>query len=146
MEKGNLNDLLKNDLMNNDVPMLVGKPGTGLVTQVQELIKDELKAHYFGVSCLQLATINDLTRAVMHATLYAAGQTGEITVLILDGIDHANSDITTAVLSLASKRKIENVTLPDNMRIVMVCGINEYDRVAELFHDDDNFIVYKIES
>ncbi len=134
---------IKNDIEINNVPMLVGKPGTGVITKLEEFIKNELNAHYFCFSCRMLISVDDLTMAINTICYHAKNHADETTVLVLDEINNVNDDIIKTVLSIATTRKINDTTLPDNLKIIMACNSYYYDEITNLIND--NIVVYKIE-
>lgn len=55
-----LKTLVMHDLANNQIPMLLGEPGIGKSSWVEDLAK-EMKTKSFTLACNQLADKSDLT-------------------------------------------------------------------------------------
>lgn len=125
-------------LETNLIPMLLGEPGIGKSSYLEALAK-KYKTKCFTLACNQLADKTDLTGARLipaekdgeykqvffpHATIqeaiqYAIDHPRQKPILFLDEINRTTSDVTSALLSLPTSRKIGHTELPKNLRIVI---------------------------
>lgn len=131
------------DLKAGIAPCLLGAPGIGKSTIIESLA-DETNTKLFKVACNQLATKEDLTgsrivelkdvqstnpadkftqimfpqTSIAEAIKYASEHSDENPILYLDEINRVSEDVTSACLSLVTDRRIGDVKLPDNLRIV----------------------------
>lgn len=121
------------------VPFLIGEVGIGKSTWIQESIADELCTKVFTLSCNELGDKTDLTgtRSIKdektgkykqyffpHATIadaiaYANENKRETPILFMDEINRTTADITSACLSIPTKRAIGNEDLPKNLKIIV---------------------------
>ena len=131
------------DLKAGIAPCLLGAPGIGKSTIIESLA-DETNTKLFKVACNQLATKEDLTgsrivelkevqstnpadkftqimfpqTSIAEAIKYASEHSDENPILYLDEINRVSEDVTSACLSLVTDRRIGDVKLPDNLRII----------------------------
>lgn len=127
-------DLIEDE---KSIPMLLGEVGIGKSSFFEALGK-ELNTQVFSLSCNQLADKADLTGArlvptddnkykqvffphetIMNAIKYAEENPRETPLLFLDEINRTTPDITSALLSIPTARKIGSVELPSNLRVVV---------------------------
>lgn len=133
-----LRPFMEADLKSNQTPALLGPPGIGKSSLVNDLARN-LQTKVFTLQVNQLADRADLTgvRAVQddvtkewkqvmfpHATIADAIQYGkdhpnETPILFLDEFNRATSDITSAILSLQTERRIGHHYLPKNLLLVV---------------------------
>lgn len=131
------------DLKAGIAPCLMGAPGIGKSTIIESLA-DETNTKLFKVACNQLATKEDLTgsrivelkdvdstnpadkftqimfpqTSIAESIKYASEHPDENPILYLDEINRVSEDVTSACLSLVTDRRIGDVKLPDNLRII----------------------------
>ena len=136
-------DVIKIDLDVNAVPALMGEPGIGKSSIIEDLAKS-LNTKAFTLACNQLADKADLTggrlvtsddgatwqqvfyphEVIQSSIKYAIENPRERPILFLDEINRSTSDVTSAALSLPTLRMIGSSRLPENLRIV-VAGNNK---------------------
>lgn len=127
-------DLIEDE---KSIPMLLGEVGIGKSSFFEALGK-ELNTQVFSLSCNQLADKADLTGArlvptddnkykqvffphetIMNAIKYAEENPRETPLLFLDEINRTTPDVTSALLSIPTARKIGSVKLPSNLRVAV---------------------------
>lgn len=127
-------DLIEDE---KSIPMLLGEVGIGKSSFFEALGK-ELNTQVFSLSCNQLADKADLTGArlvptddnkykqvffphetIMNAIKYAEENPRETPLLFLDEINRTTPDVTSALLSIPTARKIGSVELPSNLRVAI---------------------------
>lgn len=134
-----LTKIVTTNLKTNKVPMLVGEPAIGKSSWV-EALGEELGTKTFTLQCNELSEKADLTGArtipmddaktkfkqvffphadIMDAIEYARNNPDETPILFLDEINRTSSDLTSALLSIPTRRKIGNEELPENLRIII---------------------------
>lgn len=142
----NLIELVRTDLAIGQVPALMGEPGTGK-SSFFETLADLRGDKIFVVACNQLADKADLTGGrlvpnpnstgpenaymqvffphveIQAAVDWANEHPDENPILFLDEINRANSDITSAVLTLVTMRKLGLAKLPPNLQIAIAGNI-----------------------
>ena len=156
-------DLVKTDLANGQVPALMGRPGIGKSSFVEALATD-LGTQCWTLPCNQLADKSDLTGArlvptpdgqsyyqvffphqvVAEAIAYASANPNQEPILFFDEVNRAPSDVTSAVLTMITLRRLGKEKLPNNLRI-MIAG-NDQGNVTTL--DDaslSRFVMYRVE-
>lgn len=156
-------DVVETDLKTGAVPALMGEPGIGKSSFVEDLAK-RMGTRAFTLPCNQLADKADLTggrlvptadgksysqvfyphETIQDAIRYAEENPREDPLLFLDEINRSTSDVTSAALSLPTQRKIGSSVLPKNLKII-VAG-NDKGNVTML--DDasiSRFSLYHIE-
>ena len=140
------------------VPMLLGEPGIGKSSWT-EALAEAMHTKCFTLPCNQLGDVTDLTGARMvpvtetdkngnivetgkykqvffpHAIVtdaieYAQKHKREYPILFLDELNRTSSDITSALLSIPTLRRLGNADLPSNLR-VMVAG-NDKGNITSL--------------
>jgi hypothetical protein len=136
-------DVISVDLDMEIVPALMGEPGIGKSSFVEELARS-MNTKAFVLPCNQLADKADLTGArlvptadgksysqvfyphhvVQEAIEYALVNPRENPVLFLDEINRTTPDVTSAALTLVTLRRLGSVALPDNLRL-MIAGNNK---------------------
>lgn len=160
--------LVRNDIEEGLIPMLLGEPGIGKSSWLKHLA-ELMRTKCFVVACNQLADKADLTGGRLvpitdkntnaisdykqvfypHATIsdaitYANEHQRETPILFLDEINRATSDITSAALSIPTERAIGSKTLPNNLRVV-IAG-NDKGNVTTLDEASiSRFVLYKVE-
>lgn len=130
-------------IINNSkqVPMLLGEPGIGKSSWIEDLGK-KLHTKVFTLACNQLADKADLTGArlvpvetstgettyeqvfyphaiIRRAIAYAIENPHETPILFLDELNRTTPDVTSALLSIPTLRTIGNTDLPDNLRVII---------------------------
>lgn len=129
--------LLYADLQAGQTPALLGEPGIGKSALIEDLAR-EFKTQVFTLPVNQLADRADLTgvrmtqnedgdwgqsffphETIMSAIRYAEDNPDEFPILFLDEFNRASSDITSAILSFQTLRRIGTITFPDNLRLVV---------------------------
>lgn len=138
-----LSDVIAVDLDMEIVPALMGEPGIGKSSFVEELARS-MNTKAFVLPCNQLADKADLTGArlvptadgksysqvfyphhvVQEAIEYALANPRENPLLFLDEINRTTPDVTSAALTLVTLRRLGSVALPDNLRL-MIAGNNK---------------------
>lgn len=158
-----LNKIVTTNLNTNKVPMLVGEPAIGKSSWV-EALGEELGTKTFTLQCNELSEKADLTGArtipiddaktkfkqvffphadIMDAIEYARQNPDETPILFLDEINRTSSDLTSALLSIPTRRKIGNEELPTNLRIV-IAG-NDKGNVTTLDSASvSRFVIYTV--
>lgn len=146
-----LSNLLKSNtekiILSGSIPFYIGEPGCGKTSVAKEIATDLNCAGYFVLACNQLADRADLTGArlvpvkqpdgtetyaqryfphltIMNAIMCARENPAQLVLLVLDEINRTATDLTSALLSLATTREIGSEKLPDNLRI-MATGNNK---------------------
>jgi hypothetical protein len=161
----NLTTIVAADLEQSVVPALMGDPGIGKSSFVEALAAS-MSTRAFILPCNQLAAKEDLTGArlvpyertdgtqaykqvfyphavVQEAVDYATTHTSEHPILFLDEINRANSDVTSAILTLVTLRRMGQTDLPTNLRLV-VAG-NDTGNVSPLDEASlSRFAVYHV--
>lgn len=133
-----LNTLVDQLLATGSVPALMGEPGIGKSSFV-EALAEKNSTTCFTIAVNQLAEKADLTggrlvptpdgkdfaqaffphEEITAAIDYAEAHPQETPILFLDEINRAASDLTSAVLTLVTARKIGRKKLPHNLRLVV---------------------------
>lgn len=129
-------------IINNSkqVPMLLGEPGIGKSSWVEDLGR-KLHTKVFTLACNQLADKADLTGArlvpvetatgettyeqvfyphavIRRAISYAIENPHETPILFLDELNRTTPDVTSELLSIPTLRAIGNTDLPENLRVI----------------------------
>ena len=158
-----LNKIVTTNLNTNKVPMLVGEPAIGKSSWV-EALGEQLGTKTFTLQCNELSEKADLTGArtipiddaktkfkqvffphadIMDAIEYARQNPDETPILFLDEINRTSSDLTSALLSIPTRRKIGNEELPTNLRII-IAG-NDKGNVTTLDSASvSRFVIYTV--
>lgn len=139
-----------NALLNTgSIPFLNGEAGIGKSSWVMALA-EERNTQCFTTTCNQLGDKCDLTVAktvpipgtddymqkffpsamIQKAIDYAVAHPNEKPILFLDELNRTTSDITSALLSLATARMLGNVMLPDNL--LMIAAGNDKGNITPL--------------
>lgn len=144
-------------------PFLVGEPGIGKSSFV-ETMAEENGTRAFTLPCNQLGDKTDLTGArlianedgtdysqaffphevIKEAIEYALAHPDERPALFLDEINRASADITTAILTLITLRRMGRDKLPRNL--ILVAAGNDKGNVTSL--DDaslSRFFMFHVE-
>lgn len=150
------------DLASNQTPALMGKPGIGKSSLVEDLAR-EFKTKVFVLPVNQLGDRADLTgvratqdektgqwsqtafphSTIMQAIQYAIDHPNEHPILFMDEFNRASADITSAILSFQTLRSIGAVEFPNNLRMV-VAG-NDKGNVTSLDEASiSRFAVYHV--
>lgn len=141
-------NVLKKEFNSNNTPLLLGPPGIGKSSLIEDLAKD-MHTEIFTVPCNQLADKADLTgarlvpvtykeiidgkevevqdyeqkfyphTAINQAIHYAKEHPTETPILFMDEINRTTQDVTSACLSLVTSRSIGCRSLPSNLKIVL---------------------------
>lgn len=161
-----LNTCLKANLKAGTIPMLLGEPGIGKSSYLQDLAK-QLNTKCFTLACNQLGDRVDLTGARMvpketssgdpdymqvffphvvisEAIQYAQDNPNETPILFLDELNRTTPDITSALLSIPTLRSIGNRQLPDNLRVV-IAGNDKGNITALDEASISRFVKYNVE-
>jgi MoxR-like ATPase len=159
-------EFVKLDLEIGAVPALMGEPGIGKSSFVDDLAK-AMDTKAFVLACNQLADKADLTggrlvpfetssgetsykqvfyphEVIMDAIGYAEANPREWPILFLDEINRSTSDVTSAALSLPTLRRIGSVDLPKNLRI-MIAGNNKGNVTMLDEASLSRFAIYNVE-
>lgn len=133
-----LNKLVQQIIKTGGIPALMGEPGIGKSSFMEDLAY-QMGTKSFTVQCNLLADKADLTGGrlmkddangeyrmsffphedIMEAIEYAEANPREWPILFLDEINRTTSDVTSAALGLSTARKIGRKHLPDNLRIAV---------------------------
>ena len=151
------------DLQSGLSPMLLGEPGIGK-SSFMEAIGADFGTKVFTIPCNQLADRADLTGGRLlkddktntyaqhffpHATImeciqYAKDHPRENPILFLDEVNRASSDITSAILSFTTARRIGTIQFPDNVRFCLAG--NDKGNVTSLDEASiSRFSIYHVE-
>jgi hypothetical protein len=154
---------VKKDLEAGLSPMLLGEPGIGK-SSFMEAIGADFGTKVFTIPCNQLADRADLTGGRLlkddktgtyaqhffpHATImeciqYALDHKRENPILFLDEVNRASSDITSAILSFTTARRIGTIEFPDNVRFCLAG--NDKGNVTSLDEASiSRFSIYHVE-
>lgn len=147
--------VVRASILSNTVPMLLGAPGIGKSSMLRALSR-LLDAEVFSIQINQLADRSDLTGqridkekhtnqagdviersklsffphyTIQQAIDYAVENPNKLSIIFLDEINRASSDITSAALSLSTERTIGGQKFPENVRIV-AAGNDEGNVIA----------------
>lgn len=133
-----LNKTIINILKSDYTPMLLGEPGIGKSSYIENLAND-LNTKCFTLAANQLADKADLTGArpvpkddtnqewkqvffphscITDAIDYAKTHPDETPILFIDEMNRTSADVTSALLSLTTSRSIGSYHLPDNLKII----------------------------
>lgn len=158
-----LKTFVKKDLEAGLSPMLLGEPGIGK-SSFMEAIGADFGTKVFTIPCNQLADRADLTGGRLlkdektntyaqhffpHATImeciqYANDHKRENPILFLDEVNRASSDITSAILSFTTARRIGTIEFPDNVRFCLAG--NDKGNVTSLDEASiSRFSIYHVE-
>lgn len=152
--------VLEADLKAGLTPALLGEPGIGKSSLIEDLSKS-LKTKVFTLPVNQLADRADLTGVrmtqskdgnwqqeafphsiIMDSIQYAKTYPNENPILFLDEFNRASAEITSAILSFQTLRQIGGIKFPDNLRLI-VAG-NDKGNVTSLDTASiSRFSVYK---
>ena len=136
-----LTDLTRQALEVGATPALMGEPGIGKSSFVEDLAYS-MNTKAFVLPCNQLADKADLTGArlvpytkddgtesykqvfyphqvIQECIDYAEANPRERPLLFLDEINRTTSDVTSGALTLVTLRRMGHVKLPDNVRIII---------------------------
>lgn len=154
---------VKKDLEAGLSPMLLVEPGIGK-SSFMEAIGADFGTKVFTIPCNQLADRADLTGGRLlkddktgtyaqhffpHATImdciqYALDHKRENPILFLDEVNRASSDITSAILSFTTARRIGTIEFPDNVRFCLAG--NDKGNVTSLDEASiSRFSIYHVE-
>lgn len=158
-----LTTLVNTNLKNNIVPMLLGEPAIGKSSWV-ETLGETLGTKTFTLQCNELSEKSDLTGVrtipmddtgtkfkqvffphadIMDAIEYARNNPDETPILFFDEINRTSSDLTSALLSIPTRRKIGNEELPSNLRII-VAGNDKGNIVSLDTASTSRFTLYSV--
>lgn len=161
-----LTEIIRIDLEVGAVPALMGEPGVGKSSFVEALAMS-MDTKAFTLPANMLADKSDLTGArlvpyenaqgetdykqvfyphevVREAIDYALANPREWPILFIDEINRTQADVTSALLSLPTARKIGNVKLPSNLRL-MIAGNDKGNVVALDDASISRFSIYHVE-
>lgn len=154
---------VKADINSGKIPMLLGEPGIGKSSWLENLGM-LMRTHVFTLACNQLADKADLTGARLvptangssymqvfypHATIteaidYAENHPHETPILFLDELNRTTPDVTSELLSIPTMRAIGSKKLPKNLRVV-IAG-NDKGNVTSLDEASvSRFVLYRVE-
>ena len=162
-----LDSLIRADIKSNIAPILLGEPGIGKSSYLENLAR-EFKTKVFTLPMNQLADRADLTGARVvettdsydssktvfkqeffpHATImdsisYANAHPDECPILFLDEANRTEDGITSAALSFITLRRVGTMDFPKNIRFVLAGNdkgnITVFDKASIT-----RFSVYKI--
>lgn len=147
--------VVRASILSDTVLILLGAPGIGKSSMVRNLSND-IDARVFPIQINQLADRSDLTGqridketyttpsgetversklsffphyTIQQAIDFAIEHPNKLSIIFLDEINRASSDITSAALSLSTERTIGGQKFPNNVRIV-AAGNDEGNVVA----------------
>lgn len=147
--------VVRASILSDTVLILLGAPGIGKSSMVRNLSND-IDAEVFPIQINQLADRSDLTGqridketyttpsgetversklsffphyTIQQAIDFAIEHPNKLSIIFLDEINRASSDITSAALSLSTERTIGGQKFPNNVRIV-AAGNDEGNVVA----------------
>ena len=147
--------VVRASILSDTVPILLGAPGIGKSSMIRNLSND-IDAEVFPIQINQLADRSDLTGqridketyttpsgetversklsffphyTIQQAIDFATEHPNKLSIIFLDEINRASSDITSAALSLSTERTIGGQKFPNNVRIV-AAGNDEGNVVA----------------
>lgn len=158
-----LEAMVKVDLETGSVPSLFGEPGIGKSSFFKALAAS-MGTKSFTLACNTLSDKADLTAPrlvptpdgksysqefyphmeIQEAILYALAHPRERPILVLDEVNRANSDITSAALTLPTERKIGRELLPENLTLA-VAGNDRGNVVALDEASLSRFAIYHVE-
>ncbi len=158
-----LTEIVRTDLEIGAVPALMGEPGIGKSSFVEDLAK-QMDTQSFTLSCNQLADKADLTGArlvptmdgksyeqvfyphstVQQAIEYAHANPREWPILFFDEITRTSPDVTSAALTMVTERRLGKEKFPDNLRM-MVAGNDKGNVVALDEASISRFSIYRVE-
>ena len=158
-----LTDVVSINLDTDIVPALMGEPGIGKSSFVEELARS-MNTKAFVLPCNQLADKADLTGArlvptadgksysqvfyphevVQSAIEYAEENPRENPILFLDEINRTTPDVTSAALTLVTLRQLGSAVLPTNLRM-MVAGNNKGNVTTLDEASLSRFAIYNVE-
>lgn len=129
--------LIIGDLRAGLTPTLLGEPGIGKSSLIEDLARI-FKTKVFTLPVNQLGDKTDLTGVrmtksstgnyrqeafphsiIMDCIEYCIDHPNETPILFLDEFNRASSDITSAILSFQTLRKIGDIKFPDNMQLIV---------------------------
>lgn len=132
-----LMSFVRKDIDHGLIPMLVGEPGIGKSSWLENLA-NLMHTKCFTLACNQLADKADLTGArlvptengeykqvfyphavISDAIAYAEANPRETPILFLDELNRTTPDVTSEALSIPTMRSIGSKSLPDNLRVVI---------------------------
>lgn len=132
-----LTQLVRQDLEAGIVPALMGEPGIGKSSFMEDLAY-QMGSKCFTVQCNLLADKADLTGGrlmptedgsykmsffphedLVEAIEYAEANPREYPIAFLDEINRTTSDVTSAALGISTARKIGRTRLPSNLRLAV---------------------------
>lgn len=155
--------LMQAAIQANITPALLGEAGIGKSSIIEDLAR-VLKTKVFTLQVNQLADRTDLTGVrpvqdevtgewkqdafphiiLAEAIQYAKDNPNETPIIFLDEFNRALPEITSAILSFITLRKIANIQFPDNIRFV-VAG-NDSGNVTSIDSaSKTRFVIYKVE-
>lgn len=158
---------VEKDIVNNNVPMLVGEAGIGKSSWVESLAL-RLNTKCFCLPCNQLADKADLTGCrlvktgtttdgeddyaqkffphivIKRAIEYAENNPDETPILFLDEINRTTPDVTSEALSIPTMRSIGDRDIPDNLKVI-IAGNDKGNVVALDKASTTRFVLYHIE-
>lgn len=161
-----LKKVVRMDVENGLIPMLLGEPGIGKSSWVEDLAKD-MGTKCFTLAVNQLADKADLTgarlipvkldngettykqyfypHAVIHDAIeYAKNNEDETPILFMDELNRTTPDVTSEALSIPTLRSIGSVKLPKNLRVI-TAG-NDKGNITSLDEASiSRFVLYKVE-
>lgn len=161
-----LKKVVRMDVENGLIPMLLGEPGIGKSSWVEDLAKD-MGTKCFTLAVNQLADKADLTgarlipvkldngettykqyfypHAVIHDAIeYAKNNENETPILFMDELNRTTPDVTSEALSIPTLRSIGSVKLPKNLRVI-TAG-NDKGNITSLDEASiSRFVLYKVE-
>lgn len=163
-----LNTLIPRDLAENNVPMLVGEPGIGKSSWVENFAASVLHTRCFCLPCNQLADKADMTgcrlvevgvkpngekdyaqvfyphKVIRDAIEYAKAHPDETPVLFLDEINRSTPDVTSEALSIPTMRSIGDNRIPDNVKVI-IAGNDKGNVCAMDKASITRFVLYRVE-
>lgn len=138
-----LSTLVSQQITLGIVPALMGNPAIGKSSFFLD-VADKLDSQCFVLQCNNLSDKADLTGVrtvqdettgnwrqrffphedVMAAVEYAEAHPDETVILNLDEINRTNSDITSALLTMPTARRLGGIKFPDNLAIAVTGNLD----------------------
>ena len=147
---------IKETLEKNLIPMLLGEPGTGKLSCIENLSKI-MHTKCFVLACNQLDDKADLItiritknnneivfyphEIIKNAITYAEENPRETPILVFDELNRTTPDVISEIVSIIISKSIGSKKLPDNLKII-ITGKNGKKNVVQNILDDRFVVVF----